>query len=169
MTRMRWTPKLDEKLTRLWADGMQGRDIGEALGGCSEDAVRARAEKIGLPRRKAPDWTADQDAALLRMRREKLPFAQIAQTVGRTVAACRVRFQTLTMREAVKPTQAAPPAMQRLNAHMSGLVDRTTARAAAMHKAGMALEAAIMTAERDAGGLVRLDPRAVKASAGGGA
>ena len=169
MNRMRWTPENDARLTRLWADGMQGRDIGEALGGCSEDAVRARAEKLRLPRRKAPDWTADEDATLLRLRREKIPYGEIAQRLGRSLFACRVRHQTLTMRKAVKSADEAPPPMQRLNAHTSALVDRTTARAAAMHKAGMALEAAIITAERDAGGLVKLDPRAVKLAMEGGA
>lgn len=150
MTHTRWTPKLDERLTALWADGMSAREIAQTLGVCSEAAVRARTEKLRLPRRKAPDWTAEQDAALLRMRRERLPFAQIAQTLGRPLAGCRVRYQTLTTRKAIKPIEDAAPATLRLNTHVIGMVNRATARAAAMHKAGMALE------------LVKLDPRAVR-------
>jgi hypothetical protein len=164
MTRMRWTPERDAKLTRLWADGMQGRDIGEALGGCSEDAVRARAEKLRLPRRKAPDWTADQDAALLRMRREKLPFAQIAETLGRTLAGCRVRHQTLTMRKAVKPSSETPPPMQRVNEHVGPAVIRYTGRAAIAVRSGTPMEQAIREAEAASGGIVKLDPAKVRAA-----
>ncbi len=168
MTRMRWTPEKDAKLTRLWADGIQGRDIGEALGGCSEDAVRARAEKLRLPRRKAPDWTVDEDAALLRMRREKLPFAKIAEALGRTLGACRVRHQTLTMRKAVKPSDQAPPPMQRLNEHVGYAVIRYTGRAAIAVRSGTPMAQAIREAEAASGGIVRLDPEKVRAAVDAG-
>lgn len=51
--RQRWTSEEDDRLRRLFADGGFTRDVARALGR-SQEAVRTRAEMLGVSVRSAP-------------------------------------------------------------------------------------------------------------------
>lgn len=82
----------DEELRRRYAASSQnGRDI----------AVRAllrEIERRSLPvsnTRKHQPWTGDDDAELLRLRRDGKPIRDIAAQIGRTQAATDARLTRL--------------------------------------------------------------------------
>jgi hypothetical protein len=59
--RQRWTPEEDMQLIRLFADGAFTQDVARRLGR-SQEAVRTRAESLGISVRSAPPRARRSDA-----------------------------------------------------------------------------------------------------------
>jgi GcrA cell cycle regulator len=53
MTEFNWTPAAIAELTRLWAEGLKGSEIGKRLG-VSKSAAVAKAHRLNLPGRASP-------------------------------------------------------------------------------------------------------------------
>lgn len=51
---MEWTPERVEMLTRMWAEGFSARQIAEALGGVTRNAVIGKAHRLHLQRGAVP-------------------------------------------------------------------------------------------------------------------
>jgi DNA-binding CsgD family transcriptional regulator len=108
----RWTPKEDKRLLELRAAGKSSfsiaaelrRSVEAVLGHLS--VLKAR-ERVGsnsdathsmTPRRKR--WTLDDDKRLMELRANGASFYEIANALGRTVAAIEQRAHTLKRRAA---------------------------------------------------------------------
>lgn len=59
--RRRWTPEDDAGLVRMFASGAFTQDVARALGR-SQEAIRTRAESLGISVRSAPPRARHQDA-----------------------------------------------------------------------------------------------------------
>lgn len=79
-----WTATDDEQLRRLHADGYTPRQIADAMGRTKVD-VRQRARAIGVYRDLRP-WS-EEDDRMLRELYGTMPYAQVAERLGRSVAS----------------------------------------------------------------------------------
>lgn len=105
--RVKWDRESDKHLDELWKNGMSIDDIAEKMGR-TVSSVQSRASRSSLGRqpgdrsRFAPKtadgkvyWTADEDAALTLMMRDKIDREVIAQRLGRTLLSVNTRWTRL--------------------------------------------------------------------------
>lgn len=95
--RRRWTPEELEDLRKFVGLGYDAPTIGRWLGRTAL-AVNHRLISEGIVREKP--WTRPEERRLLDMRAASTPYARIARELGRTVAACKLRWSLLNRRAA---------------------------------------------------------------------
>lgn len=93
MSKRAWTPAEDALLRKLIAAGWQHRQIGQAIGGRSKQAVSSRWHLLRRGLAKYA-WSADEDAYLRDTAGYKTA-AEIAQHLGRTANAVHTRASLL--------------------------------------------------------------------------
>jgi hypothetical protein len=87
----RWRASEDAQLARLYASSLPLRVIAERLGR-SEEAITARRKLLGIaPRRRAPQWTEQQDRLIVLATRAGVSAAAIARQQGRSTEQVRAR------------------------------------------------------------------------------
>lgn len=96
-----WTPGKDAKLCRLWDDGVPAEDIMERMG-LTNAQIRKRLEKIHPNRKRRnsrgvpmKQWTAKQDADLIRMWDEGVELCDIMEKLGVTRHQIRKRLEKI--------------------------------------------------------------------------
>ena len=101
-----WTEAETEELKQMAADGVSRADMSQQLGR-SPNAVKMKLQSLGLYVAKpaARPWTPEDEAALVKMYLEGVPFANLAATFNRTENAIISRL--IRLRAGIAP---APPA-----------------------------------------------------------
>lgn len=90
-----WTPEREDRLREMHAAGISYATIAAALGlGVTEEAVKARANKLGLRRRLPSDrqpqkWTPEKLARLAELYPTDLEVEEIARELGSTANSVR--------------------------------------------------------------------------------
>ncbi len=157
-----WTPREDQRLRTLHAQGYDMRHIADTLKRTKVD-VKAHARALGILRPQKA-WNA-KDERLLRKLQPLLPYPEIARRMDRPVGAVRARIHTLGLGRENTSRPWTPQEDERLrklfgtmeSAALGELFDRTTSavrlRAA---KLGVAREAARHWAAEDVEKLIQL-------------
>lgn len=63
MTKPKWTDETTKRLRKMWEQGKSARDIGEALGGFTRNAVIGKANRMGLSIPKKDDTPPPKKAS----------------------------------------------------------------------------------------------------------
>lgn len=105
IARTRWDADADMKLRLLCVDQKQGvgevaRQLGRTVASIRNRLVVLRDDGL-IPRSQRGAWTADEDAALIALRREGLTAAQIAPRLSRTKNAVNSRVSFLDLKQEV--------------------------------------------------------------------
>ena len=100
-----WTPDETEELRQMAADGLSRAEMSAQLGR-SPNAVKMKLQSLGLyvPKPAARPWTPADEAELVRLYREGVPFATLAAAFGRTEGAILRRL--ILLRPAILPASA---------------------------------------------------------------
>jgi hypothetical protein len=91
-----WTPDLDDQLRRRYDGRTETISALATRIGFPRWNVKRRALVLGLARSKEPRWTEEQDD-WLRANLTRKPWRALAQHLGRTVVAVRVRAKRLAL------------------------------------------------------------------------
>ena len=100
-----WTADEAEELRQMAADGVSREEMSAQLGR-TPNAVKMKLQSLGLyvPKPAARPWTPADEAELVRLYREGVPFAELASAFGRTEGAILRRL--ILLRAAVLPDTA---------------------------------------------------------------
>jgi DNA-directed RNA polymerase specialized sigma24 family protein len=93
-----WTPEEDRELLRLHSElQLDWRQIAERFPGRTARAVEQRGSKVlGVRWSGNPSWDAERERELIRLRSElKLPWAQVTERIGGSIASVSHRFYKL--------------------------------------------------------------------------
>lgn len=119
IARTRWDADADMKLRLLCVDQRQSvcriaRQLGRTIAAVRNRIAVLRNDGL-IPRCGPSGWSADEDAALIALRREGLTAAQIASRLSRTKNAINSRVSFLDLKQEVptprtnlKPRQPRP-------------------------------------------------------------
>ena len=88
-----WTADEAEELRQMAADGVSREEMSAQLGR-TPNAVKMKLQSLGLyvPKPAARPWTPADEAELVRLYREGVPFAELAAAFGRTAGAILSRL-----------------------------------------------------------------------------
>ena len=105
-----WTADETEELRQMAADGLSRAEMSAQLGR-SPNAVKMKLQSLGLyvPKPAARPWTPADEAELVRLYREGVPFATLAAAFGRTEGAILRRL--ILLRPAILPAPAPESAL----------------------------------------------------------
>jgi GcrA cell cycle regulator len=93
----RWTAQGSKELARLWAAGLSGTKIAEALGGgVTRSAVIGRAYRMGLPQRGMRTALLAQVARRIKARRQRSTAMSVARDLAPTTRAIRALMASET-------------------------------------------------------------------------
>ena len=97
-----WTADEAEELRQMAADGVSREEMSAQLGR-TPNAVKMKLQSLGLyvPKPAARPWTPADEAELVRLYREGVPFAELAAAFGRTEGAILSRL--IRLRASVLP------------------------------------------------------------------
>ena len=97
-----WTADEAEELRQMAADGVSREEMSAQLGR-TPNAVKMKLQSLGLyvPKPAARPWTPADEAELVRLYREGVPFAELAAAFGRTEGAILSRL--ILLRASVLP------------------------------------------------------------------
>ena len=100
-----WTADEAEELRQMAADGVSREEMSAQLGR-TPNAVKMKLQSLGLyvPKPAARPWTPADEAELVRLYREGVPFAELAAAFGRTEGAILSRL--IRLRASVLPDTA---------------------------------------------------------------
>ena len=100
-----WTADEAEELRQMAADGVSREEMSAQLGR-TPNAVKMKLQSLGLyvPKPAARPWTPADEAELVRLYREGIPFAELAAAFGRTEGAILSRL--IRLRASVLPDTA---------------------------------------------------------------
>ena len=100
-----WTADEAEELRQMAADGVSREEMSAQLGR-TPNAVKMKLQSLGLyvPKPAARPWTPADEAELVRLYREGVPFATLAAAFGRTEGAILSRL--IRLRASVLPDSA---------------------------------------------------------------
>ena len=105
-----WTADEAEELRQMAADGVSREEMSAQLGR-TPTAVKMKLQSLGLyvPKPAVRPWTPADEAELVRLYREGVPFAELASVFGRTEGAILSRL--IRLRAAVLPDTAPAEAL----------------------------------------------------------
>lgn len=91
-----WTPRRDQILRKMRADGATFATIAERLG-VSRDMAAKRAQRLGIVKERARLWAwgGGEIARCLALRRSGLTAKEIASALGRSQSAIEKRLRLL--------------------------------------------------------------------------
>ena len=100
-----WTADEAEELRQMAADGVSREEMSAQLGR-TPNAIKMKLQSLGLyvPKPAARLWTPADEAELVRLYREGVPFAELAAAFGRTEGAILSRL--IRLRASVLPDTA---------------------------------------------------------------
>lgn len=100
-----WTADEADELRQMAADGVSREEMSAQLGR-TPNAVKMKLQSLGLyvPKPAARLWTPANEAELVRLYREGIPFAELAAAFGRTEGAILSRL--IRLRASVLPDTA---------------------------------------------------------------
>ena len=100
-----WTADEAEELRQMAADGVSREEMSAQLGR-TPNAVKMKLQSLGLyvPKPAARPWTPADEAELVRLYRDGVPFAELAAAFGRTEGAILSRL--IRLRASVLPDSA---------------------------------------------------------------
>lgn len=93
-TKHQWTAAEEARLREIWASEYSPFPVAVAEIGVPRVTLRAKVIALGLPTA-STFWTAEEDAALLSVPRDRGALVIFAKSVGRTFGAARRRAQAL--------------------------------------------------------------------------
>lgn len=104
-----WTREKVNEAKRYYDQGLTYSEIAAAVGAKNKNAIAGLACRENWPKRgtfKLPSvWNDKKDADLVRLQGEGLPWSEIGQRLGHSLAAVRERFRKLQLRKHKKAVQ----------------------------------------------------------------
>src|SRR5699024_2199199 len=108
---VRWSDADDRQLDELRDAGLTHGEIAERMGRTVysvQARTQTRARRAGIAPHRHEAWTAAEDATLLALRKDGVPWREVAERLGRTEDACMFRGKVLKKEAAAQEQRAKP-------------------------------------------------------------